>query len=397
MRVSHLFGRSTAPELTALILTLAVSTAEAIQFNSVPSPNIDISRLGRVALTGDFDSISLYTYEGQTQNVSSINGGQSLLMQRPDGAFATLLPSDGSIVAMCPFIRKSGELAGIVIGGNFTSLDSTEAQGAALWDPNTNSVTALTGLNGSVNALYCDQDTDTVYVGGDFKGLNSSNAITWYAMDGWANTPFQGFNGPVNTITKAPDGQIVFGGSFTGLANTTTPQQKDQQIINLSTANISNSSSASTNGFSDPKNIVCKTSGEDGAGNTWLLPDNVPGFWKADLNFGFQPTKLRLYNTQQDGRGTKTFRFTAFPINGIMNLTYTDPDSNQNFSCDATCPLRATTDPQEFRFVNPVGMNSFQIDISEWYGSGGGLNGIEVFQNGTSPSAKNLWHGLTPS
>merc|ERR1712000_436553 len=126
----------------------------------------------------------------------------------------------------------------------------------------------------------------------------------------------------------------------------------------------------------------CRTGGVDGPGNTWLLADNSLGFWKATFGFGFQPTKLRLYNTHLDGRGTKTWRYTAFPINGIMNFTYIDPATGRNESCSSECPLSSNSSVQfqDFHFVNVIGMNSFQIDISAFYGSGGGLNGIELFQ-----------------
>ena len=382
MRFLHLLG-PTAVELSTFILTLILPTVGAVNFTTVSSPNLDLSGLGRVALTGDFDSISLYTYQGQSENAFNTNGSQSLLTQLPNGAFTTLFTSDAYILAMCPYKLRNGSLAGIVVGGNFTRLGPSQVQGATLYDPNSNSVQPLSGLTGSVNALLCDQETGNVYVGGDFHGANSTNAVVWAGEQGWTDMPFQGFNGPVNAITKAPDGNIIFGGNFSGLGNTTTPAAKDQQVINLSSANISASPSTDTDGFSDPKNIVCKTEGQDGAGNTWLLRDNTPGFWRADLNFGFEPTKLRIRNTHQDGRGAKTFRFTAFPINGILNLTYTDHGSGRNFTCDATCPL--SNDPtvkyQDFHFINVIGMNSFQIDISDWYGNGGGLDGIELFQD----------------
>src|SRR5205085_11695658 len=62
-------------------------------------------------------------------------------------------------------------------------------------------------------------------------------------------------------------------------------------------------------------------------------------FRSANFNFGFQPTKLRLRNTRQNGRGTRTWRFTALPINGIMNFTYIDPATGRNLSCTSECPL----------------------------------------------------------
>ena len=363
------------------ILTLA---AHAVNFDPVPPPNLDLSQLGRVGLVGDFDAISLYSYRQQNQNAFSTNGSQSILAPLPNGAFATLASADAYIEAMCPLVEKDDALSGVVIVGNFTSLGGVEAQGIALFNASSNKVTPLPGVTGKIATALCDKETNRVYIGGDFRGANSTNAIAWIALTGWANLPFAGFNGPVNSITKAPNGNIIFGGKFDGLGNATGPAKKDQQIVNLSTANISSGGTTTATGFSDPKNIICKTSGQDGPGNTWLLSDDSPGYFRADFRFGFRPTKLRVWNTRQDGRGTKTFRFTALPINGIMNLTYTDPSTDKNSSCDARCPL--SNDPkvkyQDFYFVNVIGMSAFQVDISEWYGKGGGLNGIELFQDG---------------
>jgi hypothetical protein len=377
MRISRLFG----PE--ALKLLLLTPGIYAYNVTEAPSPNLNLDGLKRVALTGNFDSISLYTFVGQNENAPVTNGSQSLLTQLPNGAFQTLATSDASIKTMCPFVRQNGDLFGVIVGGNFTSLSGTQAQGIALFNTSNNQIVPLPGLNGSVNSIYCDQSTDSVYVGGDFRAPNSTNAIAWVGDSGWSNMPFQGFNAPVNFVAKAPNGNIIWGGSFTGLGNTSTPAAEDQQIINISSANISSGSGTSTNGFSDPTNIVCKTAGQDGAGNTWLLADNTPGFWRADFNFGFTPSKLRLWNTHQDGRGTKTWRFTNNP-NSILRFNYTDPATNQTLMCDQTCSLSNDTNIkyQDFIFVNPIGMNSFQIDISDWYGSGGGLDGIELFQNG---------------
>jgi len=367
----------------SLLLTSLAQFSEAITFNPVPSPNLDLSQLGRVGLAGDFDGISLYQFEGQNENGFSTNGSQSILSRFPNGGFATLASADAGIQAMCSFVMNDGTMAGVVVGGNFTSLGGIESPGAAMFNPNTSTIVPLTGLSGQVSALLCDQDTNTVYVGGSLKGANSTNAVAWVGTAGWTNLPFAGFNGPVTSITKAPNGHIIFGGSFTGLGNATGPSKPDQQLINISGANLTTESSSSTAGFNDPKNIVCKTSGTDGAGNTWLLADNTPGFWNAEFGFGFEPTKLRLWNTHQDGRGTKTWRFTAHPINGIMNFTYIDPATGQNGSCTSECPLSSNSSIpfQDFHFVNVIGMSGFRVDISDWYGAGGGLDGIELFED----------------
>ncbi|KAI4231465.1 MAG: hypothetical protein L6R40_007715 [Gallowayella cf. fulva] len=384
MRLTSLLGPAAA-ELVFFI-QLFITPTQGVDFDPVQLPNLDLNQLGRVALTGDFDSISLYTYRQQTENAFSSNGSQALITQLPNGDFTAAATADAYIKTMCPFVMKNGQLAGVVVGGNFTSLGGIEAQGVALYDPNTSKISPLSGLLGQVSVVYCDQETNTVYVGGDFKGADSTNAVAWVGMTGWANLPFAGFNGPVDSIIKAPNGNIIFGGTFTGLGNTTAPRKKDQQIVNLSSAKISSGSTTDENGFNDPKNIVCKTSGQDGPGTTWLLEDETPGFWRADLNFGFQPTKLRLWNTHQNGRGTKTFRFTALPLNGIMNMTFIDPATGMTTPCDADgarCPLsdNTTLPYQDFTFYNRVGMSAFQIDISGWYGDGAGLNGIELFQD----------------
>ena len=371
-----------------------IRPTQGVNYTSVPQPDLDLSKLGQVALTGDFDSISLYTYLQQSEDAFKTNGTQSLITQLPNGDFATTAAADGYIKALCPFIMSSGKLAGVVVGGNFTELGGIPAQGAAMYDTTTGNIIPLSGLNGTVNAILCDQDTNTVYVGGQFSGANSTNAVAWVGMSGWATLPFQGFNGPVNSVIKEANGNIVFGGTFTGLGNSTTvmPDQLDQQVINIASANISSSSNSSTPGFNNPSNIICKTNGNDGPGNTWLLEDNSPGWWRADMNFGYEPSLLRIWNTHQDGRGTQTFRFTAIPIDGIMNFTYKDPDTGADAHCDALCPLSSqkSVPYQDFRFINTVGMSAFRIDISAWYGQGGGLDGIELFQNGKLDFQMNL-------
>lgn len=370
----------------SFLLTLT-PLSNAITFQPAPSANLDLSNLGRVGLGGDFNGISLYKYEGQNEDGYN-TATQSIMARFPTGEFDVLASADASIAAMCTYTKSDGTLVGVVVGGNFTSLGNVESQGIALFNPNTSAITALPGLSGSVSALLCDETTNAVYIGGYFDSPNSSNVIK--LMDSTLEElSFAGFNGRVNSISKASNGNIIFGGAFTGLGNSTaTVSSKSsnttfQQIVNISGANITSSGTSTTTGFDDPTNIVCKTSGTDGSGSTWLLKDDSAGYWKATFGFGFQPTKLRLWNTHQDGRGTKTWRYTAQPINGIMNFTYIDPATGANATCTSECPLSSNTsiEYQDFHFVNSVGMDAFQIDISAWYGSGGGLDGIELFQD----------------
>ncbi|KAK9773467.1 putative Cellular morphogenesis protein [Seiridium cardinale] len=366
--------RGSAPCL--LVLTSLASLTQAFTITPVPSPDLDLSKLGNTGIAGDFTGISLYQWEGQNESPFTANGSETLMTQLPNGQFINVLDTDASIQTLCSF------KGALILGGNFTSLGGREFTAIASLDLNTTALTNLTGLTGQVNSLLCDDEANMVYVGGSFQAGTSTNAITWVGNNGWTSLPFAGFNGPVTSITKAKNGHVIFGGSFTGLGNTTSPTESSEMLINLSTANISASQGTTTTGFSDPENVVCKTGGVDGADNTWLLEDDTAGSWTATFQFGFEPTKLRLYNTHQDGRGTKTWRFTALPIDGIMNFTYIDPATNQNASCTSECPLSddSSVQYQDFYFVNRVGMNEFRIDVSEWYGSGGGFDGIALYQ-----------------
>ncbi|KAJ8120191.1 hypothetical protein ONZ43_g3038 [Nemania bipapillata] len=360
-----------------LAMTSFAPVSRALTFTSIPSSNFDISKLGQVGIAGDFNGISFYEFEGQTEQPFSSNGSEQLMTRLPNGVFTNLLSADASIKDMCVFQEK------VILGGNFTSVGGKESIGVAAFNPTTSEVTALSGLSGQVSSLLCDNDAGIVYVGGSFRAEDSFNAITWIASSGWTSLPFAGFNGPVTSIVKDADGHIIFGGSFTGLGNTSTPSIPDAQTVNLNSARFTTYQGATTAGFSDPKNVICNSEGTDGEGKTWLLEDNVPGNVAVSFDFGFTPTKLRLRNTHQDGRGTKTWMFTAQPNNGIMNFTFIDPETGNNSTCTNECPLsnNSSVKFQDFHFVNEIGMNAFRIDISAWYGQGGGLDSIELYQD----------------
>lgn len=381
MRVSSLFGPAAAG-LSTLLVNLP--TVHGLTFDAVSLPELDLSSLGRVTITGNFDGVSLYEYEAQSEITR--RRGSSILTPLPNGILTNLSSADAQIRDMCAFTKKDGSFVGVFVGGNFTSLGGVESPGAAIFNPNTSQVTPLPGLEGSVSAVLCDRATNRVYVGGSFSHDHTSNALAWTPDNGWTVLPFDGLNGPVNSILKADDGHIIFGGSFDALGNTTSQSSSSSrhnrlQILNLQDATITSDAATPMSGYSDPRNIICSTSGKATKGNTYLLHDYAPGFWRAELGFTFNPTKVRLYNTHLDGRGTKDFLFRALPDNGIMNLTYTDESGNKAY-CDQSCPLSSSTKEKyrDFTLVNAVGMEGFQIEILDWYGQGAGLNGIEVFQ-----------------
>jgi hypothetical protein len=361
------------PRFAALLLSATGVYGAA----SIPAPNLDLSSLGQVTIAGNFDSISLY--EGQRAGLDGRNGSVSLLTRTSSGAFADLGLVDADIMDMCPYVKSDGTFVGLVLCGNFTSVAGVQANSVAIYTPNAaNPVKTLPGLSGSCNAVYCDQSSSSVYVGGNFMGGNSTNALKWTGE--WNNLPFAGFNGPIMSITKNSAGNIVFGGSFDGLGNVTTPNIRDEQPVNLSGGDLTSSGATATSGFSSASNIVCKTGAQAGSGNTWLLADNTAGYWQGQFKFGFNPTKLRLYNANVDGRGAKTFYFEKLDSGGILNMSYVDSNGTPR-SCITDCPLLLNSDAQDFRFSPVVGMSGFRIHITSWYGAGGGLSGIEVYQD----------------
>ncbi|KAL4803220.1 cortical protein marker for cell polarity-domain-containing protein [Aspergillus unguis] len=391
MRFPSLFGPATAGSSTVLQLWLLshLSPVSALSFESVAQPELDLSRLGQVALTGNFDALTFYSYAEQSNAHPGNDDSQSILAPLPNEILTTLSTSDADIRAMCTFNEQSGEYSGIYVGGNFTSLGNVKAQGIAKYDPISNKVTALPGLTGSVSALLCDRETKSVYVGGSFQHGNNSNAAAWAIGDGWKDLSFGGFNGQVNTIIRNDDGNIIFGGSFDDIGSSSSSSsnssssssKKMGQVINLSNATISSSTTSTRTGLNDPRNIICQTSGDGGEGETWLLADYALGYWRADMRYNFSPSKLRVYNTHFEGRGTKSFLFRRLPDNGIMNLTYTDPATGDDVSCDQYCSLSddESEEYREFTFVNSVGMTGFMFEVRDYYGDGAGLNGIEVY------------------
>ncbi|KAL4865639.1 hypothetical protein BDV12DRAFT_146862 [Aspergillus spectabilis] len=384
MRFPSVFGPAAAGSSTVFRIWLLsqLSRVSSLSFQPVAQPELDLSRLGQVALTGDFDAVTFYSYAEQLNAPSRDDDSQSILTPLPNGILTALSASDADIRAMCALTQDDGTSSGIFVAGNFTSLGGVKAQGIALYDPESDKVTTLPGLSGSVSSLLCDRESDSVYVGGTFKQGNTTNAAVWVVSEGWKELSFGGFNGPVSSIAKGDDGKIIFGGSFDGIGNSTS-SKKNEQVINLQDATITSNTQSTRTGFTDPQNIICQTSGADGEGETWLLADYAQGYWRAEMRYTFNPSKLRLYNTHYEGRGTKAFLFRALPDNGIMNLTYTDSATGDDVSCDQYCFLSDDSNEEyrDFKFVNNVGMTGFNLEIRDYYGTGAGLNGIELFTN----------------
>ncbi|KAK6203196.1 cortical protein marker for cell polarity-domain-containing protein, partial [Scheffersomyces amazonensis] len=296
-------------------------------------------------------------------------------------------------------------------------------------------------------------DNDIIYLGGDFE-FNGTYGAAIYNQTSkqLSSTPFLGFgpNSVVNAIAKVFEddkdevnqGSIIFGGKFNTLGlsnlllhNTTSNSSKislnetsngsiitAEQLISLRHGIFTN-----VNGVpnQDESSIICPSNG-----NTFSIDPNQGGEWLVELPDemkGITPTKARLYIPPGDN-GIKLFRIYSYPNNGIMNLSYIDPSTNEITFCDAWCPLLTATDLenfanynkqnlnttnktnsifiddngslsmyydpstktktlgygagfQEFAFVNDVGIDQIGVTIIDWYGSNGVLGGFELYQN----------------
>lgn len=353
----------------------------ALQPQAVEPPAI-VDNLGKMGVVGQYEGIAQYLYAGQ-QNALSDPYFDSIIAQVGDSSFLNQGTTNGLVSNFCQLNDT------IFISGNFTKIGSVDTPGGlASLNASSGDIASLenSDLSGQILTLYCDVSNNTVYAGGNFTFQNQTGTAIYSPDDSsWSVPTFGGFpNGSiVNTIIPY-NGNLIFGGSFDGLANTSyvgtsngdNSTLLNSQRISFSTANIFADGSASG---SSPDNITCSGTDVD-----WVMEDNRVGSWNSLWPFYFNPTRLRLSNLNEEGNGISTFRIRAFPSNGIMNLTYVNSTTNQNEYCDAWCtlPLRSDDSSVNYDFVNVVGMNGLQIEILDTYGSRGGLSGIELFQNG---------------
>ncbi|KAK9471802.1 cortical protein marker for cell polarity-domain-containing protein [Dipodascopsis tothii] len=368
-----------SPQLTllaALVAALWACTVRAYSLQAASVPTLDMAALGDLGLVGQFDGVSRYTYVGQA-NASAVSG---IAVDTPANLYFGLDSTDGAVAAMCSLDST------VYVIGNFTRIGATAVAGIAAIDSSSGRVSAVgSGLSGSAVAILCDESASLVYVGGSFMHNNASNVAVWdVAAGAWATVPFGGLTGSgsvVNAIA-ATDSSVVFGGRFTGLgaaSNSTTTTTS--QVINLASGDIT--ATASRDGSSaNASAILCASSSSDGSissEDVWLADNSTTATWEDSFDYSFSPTVLRLRNTGLDASGTRSFRFIATPLDGIMNFTYTDADGNEA-SCAAFCPLDNSTDYQEFSFVNVISMTGFAIELVDYYGDNAGLSGLELLQ-----------------
>ncbi|ODV59979.1 Rax2p ASCRUDRAFT_71449 [Ascoidea rubescens DSM 1968] len=297
-------------------------------------------------------------------------------------------------------------------------------------------------INGTISSIYFDQASDLIYFGGNFEFNNSFGSLIYDLNDNQLkNLPFNGFNqnSQINSIQKIKDNSILFAGDFYSLGlqnllftnqsyflsynstlhnsiNSTNNSQISIDIDQVVSFKYANITTDSTDQSIADSSIICPNDNSNG----WLMGEAIQeGAWVADLPFTVYPTKIRIYNSRyNDNAGVKTFRLITSPSNSIMNLTYIDPETNQLATCNAWCPLLQQTniqslyenldelnpnnitnltstsylndnsvdstlswgpEYQDFAFVNYIQVNYLNLHVYDYYGSRGGLAGIEMF------------------
>ena len=82
--------------------------------------------------------------------------------------------------------------------------------------------------------------------------------------------------------------------------------------------------------------------------------------------------------------GIFIFSIVSIPSNTVFNLSYIDPITKRRSQCSTDCSL--SDDPgveyQDFQIRDTTLSSGIRIDVSSWYGSGGGLSAVEIFQSG---------------
>lgn len=427
----------------------------ALALDSIAHPGIDFDLLGgQIAVLGEFDGLSFYNYANDSEFLALTEDDNQYLFLRnilsnTDARIATI--ESGTVTQLTQLSDDT-----VLVAGTFTTFNGNDYQSPIIYNVSSGDVTALFGLSskredsllGEVKATLVDGDL--IYLGGDFV-FNNTNGAAVYNITSKTllSLPFMGFgeNSTVNSIIKYSlsddEGSIIYGGLFDTLGleqllmhnisfmsnstnstnSTNTSLIAAEQVVSLKNAVFSNVNGASGN---DDSSIICPSQDV-----VWSLQDNSGGQWAAELpagEKGIAPTKVRIYVPEDSSDGVETFRIYTYPNNGIMNLTYVNPETNELTHCDASCPLllgsslKDLTDSnseereslsdddtiyvdesgsysiyydsstkskslgygsnyQEFALVDNVAIDKIGITVTSWYGSKGEIAGFELYTN----------------
>ncbi|GEQ66723.1 hypothetical protein JCM33374_g386 [Metschnikowia sp. JCM 33374] len=446
--IQHLLWCVGATLMLCLLPPLAAAQSPSM---SVTQPGINFDAIGgNIALLGDFDGLSLYDSANASSFLaaSQVNSSAVYLRNATSGSSSKIASVEGGWVTSLSRLAADS----VLVFGTFSAINGHVYQPPVMLNVSSQEVTPIlpqsstAGVSGSV--LTTLVDGNLIYLGGDFEFNNTHGAAVYnLASHSLASLPFQGFgqNSSVHAITKYPpdadDGSILFGGSFhtlglpellthnisssVSIASNSTNRTlvSAEQVISLKHATFGNINGISSNVDSS---VICPSKNP-----TWALRNNSGGEWTAQLPLevrGIAPTKVRIYVPQNSSDGIRDFRIYTYPNNGIMNLSYVDPNTNQIAFCDASCPLQlgsslqkivdsniddadsysdddtvymdedgsfyayydASTKAknlgygsnfQEFALVNNVMIDAIGLTTISWYGSRGEFSGFELYSD----------------
>ncbi|RKP26877.1 cortical protein marker for cell polarity-domain-containing protein [Syncephalis pseudoplumigaleata] len=402
------------------------------RYYPVPAGPLDIDRIGSLGLVGNFDGLSIRSEPADTPLASVPSSSGAATLVRRAGANLEILGQtspNGTIDAICIMPRSDdGALeAGVdvFVGGRFSTIGGVRANNIARYDPIERQFFSLArGLDGPVRSLLCDKRRQILYVGGRFRapvpartpdddpeadpfagwGQFGGGIAKWQGKQ-WRALPFKGVGhvAPaaddrhgVNALALSADGRsVIVGGGFSGTADSPAYLAPNSQPINLGAALVSAGATSTRGGQDSPQNIVCTADGRAPSDeHAWLMQDNAPGYWRAQLPMPATVSLLKIKNAQAADRGVKTFSVTSLPDNGLLTLSYFDAELGRTLVCRERCPLQKSAQYQYFHVAaeNQREGRGINLNVIEWYGSGGGLSSIELFQRDVLTYADNRFN-----
>lgn len=403
--------------LPTLLLLLSACTT-VFGLSNLQHANIDFTLLGgSISLFGAFDGASFY---------NAANASAFLTPQAPNtvglyvrnttsSAISTAASFDGQVYQTVPLTNDS-----VLVLGNFSHINGQPMLAPAIFNVTTETFTSIWPQNLKRDALTQGEvlsalvDGSLVYLGGNFQ-FNNTNSVAVYNLSSntMQSTPFLGFGSDsvVRSIAKyAGDsnsnsaGSIVFGGDFDTLGlpqllmhnvtfnvtvdnntnSTNTSLVSAEQLVSLKHATFTSTNGAAGN---SDASLICPI-----LATPWSTLDNNGGQWAVELPNamkGLTPTKVRIYLPDDSSNGIKTFRIYTYPNNGIMNLTYVDPITNQIAFCDAWCPMLQSGDLRKVVDNNKANYSQMSKNNSVFVNAQGSL--AMYYEPGSN--ARNLGYG----
>ncbi|CAE6438559.1 hypothetical protein ACGC1H_006973 [Rhizoctonia solani] len=374
------------------------------------APQIDFSRMGTVGIAGAFAGLDMYNASAPALDSSAA----TLVSREANGALTVLGATNGGgqLFASCSLKDT------LYVGGLFDSVAGISAKNIIAYSPSSRKFSPLgsegAGVDGEVHALHCDSGSGLVWVGGNFRRPISSGSASFGGAvavfnpsdNTWSPAPFDGLRGQVLDIAPSTDGKsLYFGGSFatTFASNTSlnstnnpavpyspgaTPFSSSLVPIPLNGSEITAQPASSDSNFNNILNILCPA-GDDGPGNTWLAADGSTASITARPFKFINAGGIRLGNTAVNGRSTNSFTLITIPDNNVLELSYTDPATNQTQTCTDSCPLAPSSTAlyQDFLFTTSQQITGFQLRLTQWSGSGPGLHILQLLSNGAFANA----------